>query len=363
MHHLRARHGAFVIGSIVVASVLVAAPAHAAPWDGNDVVFGPGEWEVSHNNFKVDDVYLVFPDASTEYTDIWDTAGQTTIVSSALGVDEEVYCENSADVDVEVEAGTGDLVFTCVASNAAFVAGELEVVSEIRVLEGGETVRFLTTITNVGDVEAVIDGVEYYTNFGSSGFLWNYENQSDDILPVPAPEDSDYAPQLNLAEAQWIVHWERDDAPGGIIIGQAGAPVSSSWTRASGDTYEFEVGEFSIPMGESRSVVTFVNWDPQTLIEGGYENFGRDPDLLNASADNVVAMMADFAALDGVLANGIDDLTTVVNWVAEPVVEEEPEPEPELAETGPVDVVGLALAALVLLGVGAVVASRRRMTV
>ncbi|MDO9589781.1 MAG: LPXTG cell wall anchor domain-containing protein, partial [Microcella sp.] len=151
-----------------------------------------------------------------------------------------------------------------------------------------------------------------------------------------------------------------DDAPGGIIIGQAGASVPASWTETNGDEYYYGVGEFSIPVGESRSVVTFVNWDPQTLIEGDYDNSGNDPDLLNTSADNVVAAMADFAALDGVLANGIDDVSTVVNWDAEPVVEEEP--EPELADTGAADATAFGLAALVLFGTGIVLMIRRRAT-
>ncbi len=344
--------------ALVCSTILIAAPAYAAPWDGNDVVFGPGEWDVDGDEFDMEDVYLVFPDTSTEYTDIWDGAGQTTILSSALGIDQTVGCSLDIDVDVEVEAGTGDLVFTCVADNAIFAAEGLEVVSEIRVLAGGEIVRFLTTITNVGDAEAAIDGVGYYTDFGTSDYLWDYENQSDAILPVPAAEGPDFAAQLNEAEAMWIVHWEEGDAPGGIIIGQAGASVPSSWTETDGDEYYYEVGEFSIPMGESRSVVTFVNWDPQTLIEGDYTNSGDDPDLLNTSADNVVAAMAEFAALEGLLANGIDDLTTVLNWNAEPVAEEEP--EPELADTGAADASAFGLTALILLGVGIMLFVRRR---
>ncbi len=348
--------------AVLVASAVAVTPAYAAPWDGNDIVFGPGDWDVENYDFAMDDVYLVFPDTSTEYTDIWDGAGQTTIFAPSLGInDETVFCENDFDVDVEVEAGTGDLVFTCIAANAAFAVADVSVVSEIRVLAGGEVVRFLTTITNNSDADIEIDSVQVETDFGSSGDLWNYGNQSDAILPVPAEEDgTDYSTQLNEAEAKWIVHREEDDAPGGIIIGTSDSTATAQWLQTDGDTYSFEVPAFSIPAGESRAVVSFVNWDPQSLIDGDYNNDGDDQELLDLSADAVVSSMSTFDSLDGLLASGID--APVVNWVIVPVEEEEEEEaeEPELADTGVAEVTGLVFGAMVLLVGGAVLTARRR---
>ncbi len=348
--------------ALACSTLLIAAPAHAAPWDGSDVEFGPGLWNVDANYFDVEDVYLVFPDTSTEYTDIWDGAGETSIDASLLGVlDETVFCTADADVDVEVEAGTGDLVFTCVADNAAFATADLEVVSEIRVLVGGEIVRFVTTITNVGLVDATIDAVRIETDFGTSDFLYDYGNQSDGILAVPAVEQPSNYTALNTAEALWIVHWDEDDAPGGLVMGSENPATSGAWEDSgSSDEYLYSYGPFTVPAGESRSIVTFATWDPQTLIDGDYTNSPPES-LVNDSADQVVAGMADFDVLDGVLANGIEDVSMVVNWEAAAAPEPEPE-EPELADTGAGDVLAAGLAAVLVLGLGGVLVARRRAT-
>ncbi len=347
--------------ALATASVLVAAPAHAAPWDGSDIVFGPGEWDADYFDFRMEDVAIVFDDLSTVNTDVWDGAGETTISASALGFsNEDVFCDTAADVDVQIDAGTGDLVYTCAADEAAFATAELAVVSEIRVLVGGQAVRFMTTITNAGDEDATIDAVDVLTDFGTPGELWDYENQDDGILPVPAAEGPDFAAALNLAQAQWIVHWEEDDAPGGLVIGEIGADVPASWTLTDGDEYSYGVGEFTIPPGESRSVVTFATLELDSLREGGFDNSGDDPSILNESAANIVEAMDDFSGLDGVLRNGIADVTTVINWDAQPAVAPEPEPEPELADTGATDVAGWGFGAVLLFAVGGLLIARRR---
>ncbi len=113
--------------SVAVAATFTASPAFAAPWDGNEVVFGPGEWEPYSSSFMMEDVYLYFPDTSTEYVDIWDGAGETFIDAPGLGItDEAVECDSDSDVDVETDAGTGDLVFTCEQTNASFGTAGLD---------------------------------------------------------------------------------------------------------------------------------------------------------------------------------------------------------------------------------------------
>lgn len=357
------RSGATVVAAALVSSsLLIAAPAYAAPWDGSDVDFGPANWDFESSDFYLADADLIYPGSSYEYTDVWDDAGLTTIVSDQRLVDEYVSCDSDADVDIEVEAATGDLVLTCAPGNTAFTDGGLGVVSEIRVLAGGQIVRFTTTITNTGADDVVIDGVYVYTDFGSSGDLYDYDNQSDAILPVPAPESGDLTPALNDAAAEWIVHWENEDAPSGFIIG-GGSDVAApaTWSQADGDSYEGVVGPFTIPVGASRSVMSFVTWDPQTLINGEYTNNSPLESLLDASADQIVAGMAQFADPSGALLNGLDPASPVVNWgPADTVVEPE---EPELADTGAGDALALGLGAMVLLGIGGLLVARRRATV
>lgn len=254
-------------------------------------------------------------------------------------------------------------MLTCTAAATAFANAGLQVVSEIRVLAGGEIVRFLTTITNVGAAEATIDSVDLYTDFGSSGYLYDFENQAESSIVVPAEEIAPFETDLNAVGARWIVHWEEDDAPGGLVIGAGDSAAPAEWTDVDGDTYEAAVTSFAIPAGQSRAVLWFATWDPQTLIDGGYTNSSPAASLLNASADEIVAGMAQFTEITGVLASGLNPAVPLVNWGPVDVVEEEPEEEPELAVTGAGDALALGLAAVVLLGLGIIFTIRRRASV
>lgn len=357
---------AVTAAAVVAGTVLVAAPAHAAPWDGSDIVFGPGEWDANTFRFTIDDVRLVpstYPVDPTRLADVWDYAGQASITASGLGItDEPTGCEDAAQIDVGVEAGTGDLVYTCTSPRAAYSTAGLTVFGEIRVYAGGEIVRSLMRITNTTDAPVTIDEVEVETNFGSTGFLYDYDGQSDSVLAVPAPESgsTDYAAPLNTADAKWVVHWNEDDAPGGLIIGNSRASVVADWDRVVDDIYDASIGPFDIPAGASRTVLTFSTWAPQPLIAGNYTNNNPPAALLNESADAIVAQMAQFTELSGVQLVGIADVAEVINWgPADEIVVPEPE-APELAETGAVDLGAAALAAVILGGLGALLIARRR---
>lgn len=346
-----------VAAAAAACSALVAAsPAHAAPWDGLDVDFGPARWSFQSSPFWLSDAALLLPGPVTVSTDIWDAMGRTGIVIDALSVDEDVACASDAEVDIAVDGATGDLVLTCTSSSSTFAAAQLAVTSEIRVLAGGEIVRFLTTITNLDDTAVTIDRVDLYNDFGSTGYLYDFEDQSDSPLGVPVLETVNLANELNFVEADWIVHWQQDDAPGGLIIGGGASPVAAEWTNIAGGTYEAVVNTFSIPAGESRAVVSFATWDPQTLIDGGYTNSSPPSALLNGSADQIVADMAPFAQLSGVLANGLDPAVPVVNWGP---AESKPD-DGELAESGASAMVPVGLLATALTVVGAALVLRRR---
>lgn len=361
----RSAAAAFATVALVSTWLWVASPAYAAPWDGDPIEYESGEWYGSFWDFKFSDIRLVFPDTSSVNTDIWDDAGVTRISSAELGLDRDVpRCATADVVDVQnPEPATGDLVLTCENDNPLIVSAGLDVTLEMRVLEGGEVVRFMTSITNTTDATVTIDGVSHWVNFGGEELLWDYDNQSDAILAVPASDSPDLSAQLNEVGARWIVHWHSSDAPGGFIVGNDTAEVTGEWLSAQGDLYDYRSGSFEIPAGETRSVVVFATWTPDELIAGEFTGAAGNEEVLTASANALVEDALALQALTGDVAHGIADVSEVVNWGPGPVVEPEPEPgaeEPELADTGAGDVAGVALVALLVLMGGTALVMRRR---
>lgn len=343
-----------IAAALVCSTVL---PASADPWDGTDIEFGLGEWDVDSWDFTLDDVYLVFPDTTTEYTDIWDGMGYQYITSTDAGLNgANVYCDPNSNVDVTIESASGDLLITCVSDNPDMADAGLTVVSQYRVYASSDLVRLTTWITNEGDTDIVIDNVEFYTDFGTSGELAGYQNQSDAVLPVPAAEDSTSRDALNANGSKWAVHSEEEDAPGGIAWGFPGAEAESTLTELDGDTYVAQVGPFTIPAGQTKAAVYFALWNPATLIEVGYTN---EPDNGQAEATAaLIPLMSEFDSFDGRLTVGLEG-TQVVNWLAAAPVEPA---KPQLAATG-VDVSGAVAGGVALLALGGIatlVALRRR---
>ncbi|NYF11453.1 LPXTG-motif cell wall-anchored protein [Leifsonia sp. AK011] len=355
---------ATAVGIAGIMAVAAAAPAQADPWDGGDVTFGLGEWDYENSDVAMDDVYLITGPDSSEYTDIWDGMGYTYIDSEDANLDfAGVACEPEDSVDVTVEEATGDLLYTCTAEGTGFAEAGLVVTSEIRVYSTSDLVRVATTITNVSGADIVIDGVGFYTDFGSSGEIWGYQGQDDAILPVPAAEDSTSTDALIAAGSQWAVHYNEYDAPGGVAWGAAGAEAPASLESISGDEYSALVSSFTIPAGESRAVAYFALWNPALLIELGYTN-ETDSGQVEA-ADALVPAMAEFDTFAGRLTVGLEGVS-VVNWgpvAPAPAPVPVPEPEaPKLAATGSESSAGTVGVAglLVLLGAAALAVSLRR---
>ncbi len=361
---------ATAVGIAGIMAVAAAAPAHADPWDGSDIEFGLGDWDYTSTSVAMDDVYLLTGPDSSEYTDIWDGMGYTYIDSESAGLDfEGVECDPETTVDVSIEAASGDLVYTCTASNEAFATAGLVVDSEVRVYASSDLVRVATVITNDSDSDIVIDAVDFYTDFGSSGELWGYQGQSDAVLPVPAEEDDVTADALAAAGAQWAVHYEQSDAPGGVAWGAANAAAPASLTYLNGDEYAATVSAFTIPAGESRAVAYFALWNPALLIELDFTN---EPSQVQIdAADALVTAMAEFDTFAGRLTSGLEGVD-VVNWAEiaptpspSPSTDPQPAPAPEapkLAATGSDDAAGIIGIAglLVVLGAGVLALSIRR---
>ncbi|MGX5682567.1 hypothetical protein [Schumannella luteola] len=344
-----------------VAAVLVsvtAMPASADPWDGNAIDFGLGKWYPTVNPFALEDVDLRYPNSSLEVTDLWDGMGSQRITATASNIDDvPLDCGSASDMDVSVDTETGDLVLQCSVYPLAFAEAHLFVTAQIRIYAASDLIRVSSILSNIGESAVTIDAVVFDTNFGSDGELWGYQSQSDSVLPVPAAEDESSRAALVGAGAQWAVHYQEYDAPGGIAWGAAGASTPSGLSDLEGDDYEVTVAPFTIPRGESRAVAYFALWNPQTLID---LNYTQNDNLSQvAAADALVTAMSEFDSFDGRLTDGLEGLD-VVNWGSIPGDAEEPS-APQLAATGSAPVSGI-IGALAIAAIGAIVllTGRRR---
>lgn len=357
----RRRAGAAAIAVLVVSGVtMIATPAHAAPWDGNDVPYPPGEWNADWNDFKLTDIALRLPDTTLVNTDIWDDAGVTRISSASLGLgNSSPNCASIAAVDVQnPEVATGDLVLSCANADQTIIDAGLDVEMEIRVLAGGEIVRFMTSITNASTSAVTIDQVRTWVNHGGVGQLWDYDKQADSILSVPTSDGTNNDDDLNVADARWIVHWHPIDAPASWVVGNDFSAVGGTWGAAIADDYNYLHDGFVIPAGETRRVAVFVVWSPDELLAGGWNGVDTVEAANNSSADAIVEKILAIRDLSGVYGNGIADLSEVVNWGPAPVVAD-PE-EPELAATGAGDAASVVMLGMLLLVLGGVLVARRR---
>lgn len=352
-----------ITSALALASAMalaVAAPASADPWDGTDIEFGLGDWALYSNDFNIDDVYLLTAPATFEYTDIWDGMGYTNFTSSGSGISTSAYCLSNSDIDVTVDGPTGDLIISCTAADASFAAAGLTVQSVFRIFAASDVIRVTHTIVNSSATDVLMDEVEFYTDFGSDGSIWGYQGQNDAVLPVPAAEDVTSTAALVGAGAQWAVHYNDSDAPGGLAWGLAGASAAATLSYISGDQYSVTVAPFTIPAGQSRTVAYFATWNPSVLNDLGYINSPGNGQ--SEAADALVASMVEFNSFSGRLTAGLEG-QNVVNWGGVVGAVAAPAAAPALAATGTNDVTGAVGLAGILLALGAgvlLVGARRR---
>ena len=361
------------IGAALVATTaLTLGPvmaANAAPWDGGYVYFQHGEWEASGDGFNMQDVYLIDPaNDSTptvyEYTDLWDGFGQFSVSFDDWSTDDEAGAASDSDIELTDDAATGDKVYSGPMTSSGMVwDGILDITGELRIFSAGDLVRQTFFVKNITSSPQTVS-FEFYTDFGSSGGLWNYQGQSDAILPVPADEDSVSAAALNGAGVQWMVHsdqtWDSPgtsdcDAPGAVAFGLTTAD-SPATIDLYGDEYYGIYNDVVIPAGATIALAMFGNWTPDLLLADSYSGSPCVATDIDAYADAATTAAAEFDSFSGRLTNGLTGFN-VINWG------DLTTPEPELPNTG-VDsaaVVGsVAVAVLALVGGGLVVMARRR---
>lgn len=222
---------AVLAGSAIALSA--SPPAMAATWDGNYFDFGLGtEWELS-SYFKLSDVDMgtfalgfVQPAVTGIFTDIWDTGLTMSVVSPTDGINDTYDCTtNSSDIDLTTD--DDDLVITCLENWAVLPTPDVEVNGEIRIFgPNGDLVRYTLEIQNLSVSDITDFEVATYTNWGSDGDIWAYQNYDSAVLAVPAPDLSTNAAALQTVDSNWVVNYTDDDAPGSLAWGHDDGSVN-----------------------------------------------------------------------------------------------------------------------------------------
>ncbi|MEY4397424.1 MAG: hypothetical protein RLZZ40_1180, partial [Actinomycetota bacterium] len=252
---MRAKLLALVAGSAI--ALTAAAPANAAAWDGNGFMFGLGnDWDLY--DFSIDDVYLgetsvpftqpYTYDDSADYTDIWDGSLAMYVTSPTLSLDAEEYDCNGVDSDIDITTDGSDLSIDCVADWDAPSDSGVSIRGNMRIYgPDGDLVRYLLKITNNTNADITDFELETTTDFGSDGSIWGYQNASDTILALPADESNDNSANLEDGAANWIVHYEGEDAAGSLAWGaDAVTLVDVAIDETDYDTYYTRSDTFTV---------------------------------------------------------------------------------------------------------------------
>ena len=346
---------ALLAGSAI--ALAAAAPAHATSWNGSDFNFGLGNWEFY--NFYVDDVSLTStsvsftqPSSGGTGTDIWDSGLLMRVTSATAGLSDDEYdCDSNSDINITDDAGS--LAIDCTTDWSEPTNDDVAIRGHIRIYgPDGDLIRYVLEITN-NSTSAITDfTVETWTDFGSSGDIWGYQNVDESVLSLPASASSGNAAAIEATDSNWIVNIDGNDPSGSLAWGSSTGSVDVALTDTSGDTFTTDTDAFTVGAGETVYLAYFTGWDPAHLNTLGY-NPGRFDSVADAESngDVVVTNSAEFNSFSGRLAAGLPDGANVINWG--------PAPDEDLADTG-ADTSSLWAGLGLLIAGVAVVAVRRR---
>lgn len=346
---------ALLAGSAIALTAV--APAHAAPWNGSDFNFGFGNWDL--NNFRIDDVRLnstsvsfTQPNSGGTGTDIWDGGLKMYVTSATAGLMSEYYdCDNNSDINITEDAGS--LAIECTTDWSQPTNDDVAIRGHIRIYgPDGDLIRYVLEITN-NSASAITDfTVGTFTDFGSTGDIWGYQNVDEAILSLPAIASSGNAAAIETTDSNWLVNIDGNDPSGSLAWGNSAGSVDVALTETFGDTFSTDTDAFTVGAGKTVYLAYFTGWDPAHLNTLGYDpgQFDSDADA-EANGDVVVANSAEFNSFSGRLAAGLPDGANVINWG--------PAPDEDLADTG-AETSSLWVGVGLLIAGVAVVAVRRR---
>lgn len=311
--------------AIVGATVLiVAAPAVAAPWVGNYVIGGT-DWQLRDNASGIGHTY--------------DEANFLRSVShrfGALYVDGSAAWCDTATADLEIDAGTGDVIVTC---DAQEITPGIFVTPNYRLYSTGDLARLFYTIENRTGADITTSDFYLYDNYDYYG---QYLSSSGGTTENLSAGDT------------WVI--VTDPTSQTTVAGSVWAQTGNTATTSSGDIsseetfHDFVSTTFAA--GSTTYVADFVT------IHLPADPF--DDPAIQAAFTAATDATVEFDTFSGRLIAGLPEGITVVNWGPTPAA------APALANTG-VDTAAttaVAAGALLLLagGAGLVITRRRRAT-
>lgn len=385
---MRARNALSALGLAVVATLVVATPAHAAPFTDGDVVVDGTTWQVSSfetgSNPYIGDVYNDGWEGNTSTYD----SGLSPVYLSTGVVDladfDDLDCAADGDRATATD-GTGDVIVTCPLGAFESGNGTLDAVWEQRFFSDGVTVRSRLIVTN--NTAATVAGA-------TVGITENYY-QDDDTRLGASSTAGDGAPESTTTvdgDLIWVTYdiLTSDGYEAPVVLtaaGTADAAVPPTMGESVGDGEDNQTTMYpliDLAPSQSLEIVQFTVWNlftfdvlvpnaaplddatdapterPTTEVvtdEGLTKTAFLEPSLefVPAALVAVTELWDDrdrFDSLGARDAAGIADPSLVLNWGPY---------EPELAATGPSDLLPLtALAGLLLLAGATVVVARRR---
>ncbi len=302
-------------GLIVAASALVAtAPAHAAPpaIDGDGVVtIGDAKWQF-------DEYGLAY---GWDAADVYDPDGYL-YYPNEFYVYDYIYCGDSYPTgSVGTAEANGDFTFECPAIEWSGTGLTAQLTFRMFAPSGnGYLLRQLVTLTNETDAEIDLTGSLFAYNYegytgtqGTSGF---FTSLGADTL---AANDTGFI-SVNPSGAS-VVETE--------IWAPNGSAPDNGIVANDDPAHLYGSADSIFAPGETKYFVTFTHMViPATA----------DPEGAEAAFSIALAQIVEFASFSGRLVTGLPEGIDVVAWGTVPTAEvetpEQPEEQPELADTG-----------------------------
>lgn len=316
---MRAKPIAVVAGLAI--ALTASSPAIAAPWDGNIFDFGLGtQWRLG-SNFEIGDVDLgstavgFTQPASTSgvYTDIWDTGLDMNVVSTVAGISADYDCTGTA-ADIDISTSGDDLVIACQVDWDEPTNAAVNVRGEIRIYgPDGDLFRYTLAIQNSSNADISDFTVRTFTDWGSDGDIWDYQNFDTGVLALPALADDGNAAKLRSVDSNWVVNYTGGNAPGSLAWGNNNGTVDVGLSDTVGDYFSTETDTFTVAAGETVYLVYFTGWDPANLISLSFDRswVGDNGDLASSA---VADAATEFDSFSGRLTRGLPADANVLNW-------------------------------------------------
>lgn len=395
------------MGLSVAATLLIATPVAAAPFTDGDITAGGTTWGV--NDMQVEDSPTIEEAdrdewIGSQYT--YDDGLEPIFVGSGDALEDwsTLVCAAEGDVSTALDE-TGDEIARCPLEPFNSGDGELEASYELRFFSDGETVRSRLTVTN--ETDEPVTGA-------TVGFYEDYYQDLDTRVGASTTASDPAADETTVVNDDliWVIYdaLVDNDYETPVVLtaaGTADAEVSAVMAGSAGNGEDEQITLYPLPVlapGESIEIVQFTVWNfftfdaeleptaAPTAGPTGAEAASEPTDVVQPReqgsvvteegltksaflepaalfAPSALAAVTEswqtrgrFDSLNARDSAGIADPTNVRNWSLAPaVIAEDGSVRGVLANTGPDEVLTIALgAAVVTLAGVSILAIRRR---